>query len=267
MSWYNKLERRFGNFAPAHLTTAIVFGQVIVYVLNYMNSESRMLEAMVYVPALVLQGEIWRLFTFILIPAFRNPVFFLFGILFFHMMGTQLEHEWGDFKYALYVGAGWLATVAAGFLTPGFPVSNALLLGSIVLAFAWLYPNYEFLAYFILPVKMRWLGWFMWATFAWLLVTGSWTTRVMVLAGILNFLIFFGSDIVRKVRWYMRRNERRATLAMAEREKTVEDAGRVCAVCGRSEASDPDLEFRYCSQCADAACYCIDHIYDHEHHK
>ncbi len=38
-----------------------------------------------------------------------------------------------------------------------------------------------------------------------------------------------------------------------------------CAVCGRTELDDPDLEFRYCSKCAGNREYCSDHLYTHVH--
>ena len=38
-----------------------------------------------------------------------------------------------------------------------------------------------------------------------------------------------------------------------------------CTVCGRTDASNPELEFRYCSKCNGYYCYCSDHINNHSH--
>ena len=38
-----------------------------------------------------------------------------------------------------------------------------------------------------------------------------------------------------------------------------------CAVCGRTELDDPNLEFRYCSKCQGNYEYCMDHIFTHIH--
>ena len=38
-----------------------------------------------------------------------------------------------------------------------------------------------------------------------------------------------------------------------------------CAVCGRTELDDPDLEFRFCSKCSGNYEYCQDHLYTHIH--
>ncbi len=38
-----------------------------------------------------------------------------------------------------------------------------------------------------------------------------------------------------------------------------------CEICGRTELSDPDLEFRYCSKCEGSHEYCMEHLYTHKH--
>ena len=38
-----------------------------------------------------------------------------------------------------------------------------------------------------------------------------------------------------------------------------------CAVCGKTDLTDPQMEFRYCSRCNGYYCYCADHINNHIH--
>ena len=38
-----------------------------------------------------------------------------------------------------------------------------------------------------------------------------------------------------------------------------------CAVCGRTELDDPDLEFRFCSKCSGNYEYCSEHLHTHTH--
>ena len=38
-----------------------------------------------------------------------------------------------------------------------------------------------------------------------------------------------------------------------------------CAVCGITDADDPNMEFRYCSKCDGYYCYCMNHINNHVH--
>ena len=40
-----------------------------------------------------------------------------------------------------------------------------------------------------------------------------------------------------------------------------------CAICGRTELDDENLEFRFCSKCEGDYEYCMDHLYTHEHVK
>ena len=47
----------------------------------------------------------------------------------------------------------------------------------------------------------------------------------------------------------------------------VETPRHRCAVCGRTELDDPNLEFRYCSKCNGNYEYCSDHLFNHEHVK
>lgn len=40
-----------------------------------------------------------------------------------------------------------------------------------------------------------------------------------------------------------------------------------CAICGRTELDDPNLEFRYCSKCEGNYEFCQDHLFLHIHAK
>ena len=40
-----------------------------------------------------------------------------------------------------------------------------------------------------------------------------------------------------------------------------------CAVCGRTEVTDPNLEFRFCSKCNGNYEYCQEHLFTHQHVK
>jgi hypothetical protein len=40
-----------------------------------------------------------------------------------------------------------------------------------------------------------------------------------------------------------------------------------CAICGRTELTNPELQFRYCSKCVGNREYCQDHLFTHQHVK
>ena len=38
-----------------------------------------------------------------------------------------------------------------------------------------------------------------------------------------------------------------------------------CTICGITDRTHPQMDFRYCSKCAGSPCYCADHLRNHEH--
>lgn len=259
MSWLDNLEHRLRPFAVPHVTLGLIMGQVYVFLMALVKPE--FVGAFELVPERVLAGEAWRPFTFFLIPPIGNPICMIFGWYLFYLMGTALENYWGTFRYNLFIFVGWVATVAASFVTPEQPTSNAFLMGSVFLAFAFLNPDFELYILFLLPLKIRWLAVLTWCTYGYLLVTGTWTTRLAVLASVSNFLLFFGSELFFRVK-----GARRRMALQAQRFATPErEYFHRCAVCGITDRTHPKMEFRYCSKCAGAHGYCTEHLRNHEH--
>jgi hypothetical protein len=262
MSFLDKLERAFGRYAIENLSIYIIIGQVFVLLGAMFNLLD--LRLFVLVPELVLQGQWWRLLTFVfyLSPptgAF-GPVFVAFALYIFYMMGGALEGHWGAFRYNLFLFIGYALTVGAAFLTPNSVATNLFLGASVFLAFAYLYPDFEFLIFFILPVKVKWLALLAWAVYGVRFFLGAWPERLQILASVGNFLLFFSGDIL----WGMRHGHR----AMARKAREFAEAGEPrhrCHVCGKTDRTHPDLDFRYCSKCAGDQCYCPEHIQNHTH--
>jgi hypothetical protein len=164
----NKLERAFGRFAIANLSLYLVAGQVMVFILVWFDKIS--IGPVLLIPAYVLHGELWRVLTFVLVPHLSSPglfgyVFIAFSWWIFYLMGSALEDYWGVFRYNLFLFMGWALTVGAAFLAPDVPATNLFVAGSVFLAFAYLNPDFELWLYF-LPVKVKWLGLFMWVRYA-----------------------------------------------------------------------------------------------------
>ncbi|MDD2763210.1 MAG: hypothetical protein PHE83_04445 [Opitutaceae bacterium] len=261
MSPLTKLERLLGRLALPNLSLYLVAGQVLCWGLALMAGFN--LERIALLPAAVLAGEFWRLATFLLLPPSIHPVFIAFAWYLFYLMGTALEHYWGVFRYNAFIGLGWLLTVAVAFLTPGVYASNLFLAGSVFLAFAYLNPDFTMMIFFILPVKIKWLALLQWLGYGFVLVVGPWSARLMVLAATGNFLVFFAGDIVQGVRSGRRRMAHQATVFAARRDER--EPRHRCRVCGKTDLSHPQTDFRYCSKCADNQCYCPEHIFNHEH--
>ena len=115
--------------------------------------------------------------------------------------------------------------------------------------------------FFVLPIEVRWLALIAWIGYGWRFLSSPlWIERLHIFASVANFLLFFGPALI--ARWRGRQRRWQHQRQQAEAAKVPRN---VCAVCGRSNVSDPQLEFRYCSQCGDGSCYCQEHLADHEH--
>ena len=254
----DKLERRFGHIAIPNLTLVLVAGQSLCFILYAIDPG--FIRELVLVPHLVLKGEIWRLITFIIVPPQTNPIFAFFALYIFYMMGTALEEEWGLFKYNVYMAVAFFATVIITILGPVYVADNFYIEASVFLAFAFLYPDFEFLLFFVLPVKVKYLSWFTWFIYAFQIVAGNISQRCLIVASLCNYFLFFGKDIIESIRSQQRRKEFES--------KQVELTERVlhrCEKCGCTEKTDINIEFRVCSKCTEGQEYCLDHIGEHEH--
>lgn len=262
MSLLSRLQRRLGRFAIPNLTSLLIVGQVAVYMVEMTQPGS--VARILFDPTLVAEGEIWRVFTFLFTPPFSNPLFALIFWLLLYRFGTALEQEWGTFRYNLFLLIGYLANVGAAFAgsAVGAPVAatNSFLYGTIFLAFARLFPDYVLYLMFVLPVKVKWLALLQWILYAHRLLVGPWVVKMLVIASVLNYLLFFGRAHWRDLRHWRRRQEYRAKTAKAAATPLHE-----CRVCGLDSAESPRTMFRYCSKCAGQQCYCPEHIRDHEH--
>ena len=67
MNWIDKLERKFGRHGGiTNLTVYIIICYVIGYLLTYMNPS--LLSMMSLDVSKILQGQIWRLVTWVIYP-------------------------------------------------------------------------------------------------------------------------------------------------------------------------------------------------------
>lgn len=258
MSLLDRLERKLRRFAIPNLTLLIVAGQAFFYFACVANRD--LLDQMTLVPDRVMEGEVWRLFVFMIMPETMHPLFIFFALYLFYIMGTALEREWGEFRYNIYILIAYLATVAAAFIFPGVSATNSYILASVFLAFAMVFPDFEILLFFILPVKVKWIAAVTWILYGVTLLTASTPTVAAMLASVANFNLFFWRDLIRLSRKASPRRAGGATVPAA-----TKDAFHTCVVCGRSDVSHPELEFRYCPLCHGSPCYCMDHIQNHEH--
>ena len=322
----NRLERRFGAYAIPNLTRVIIGCYVIGYILERVNPNAMLY--MMLEPGAILRGQIWRIITWMLVPPGGSTgglgIFFTIIMLFFYLsIGSSLERAWGDFRYNLYIFGGMLISLITAFIvwgifraaSPSLAESGALdiyigmtfstsyVVMSILLAFAATFPEVQVMLYFVIPIKMKWIGILDGCFILYdiiqdlrLIFTGdviAFIPLAAVISSLLNFVIFFFmSRDLRRFSFSEQKRKRdfkrsyAAGEAMArnraasarggnenrgpETQKTVKPqrfARHRCCICGRTEISDPELEFRYCSKCEGSYEYCMDHLYTHTHVK
>lgn len=263
MNWLNKLERKFGRLAIPGLMYYIVILNAIVYFFMYIDKSGTIINALTLDPALVMKGEIWRLVSYIFIPPTTSLLFIVFVLLFYYTVGTGLEQEWGSFKFNMYYLVGMIATTVAAFITGG-GVTGVYLNLSLFLAFAYLYPDYQILIFFIIPLKVKYLAWLNLAFIAYTVITQPLSAKVVAIVSLANYLLFFGKDLLQHTR---RQRQVYETRQKFQTENAYTPPAHVCEYCGMTEKTDPNMEFRHCPDCDPQYEYCTKHLNIHQHVK
>ena len=282
MNFLNKMERKIGKYAIPNLMIYLIAAYCIGFVIYTVNPNFMLM--LTLSPYHILHGQVWRLITWILMPTDTRVFSLLIMALLYYQLGSALERSWGTFRFNVYIFGGMLFTVIGAFILYGIYAASGTgnletisLISSltfttnyinltIFLAFAVMYPEMQILLFFIIPVKMKWMAVVYAVLIAINLILTSWGGRIAIIMSILNFLIFFLST----------RNYRRVSPKEIHRKQVFKAQMREprkgsmvtkhkCAVCGRTELDDPNLEFRFCSKCDGNYEYCQDHLFTHTH--
>ncbi len=298
-----KMERKFGRYAirglMKYMTVLFLAGLLMAWLASDFYMEWLALD----VEKTFFHFQFWRLFTFLIYPIEGDTsIFALISLYLYYMIGTMLELRWGSFRFNLFYLSGILFTILGTVITYvitwkvfGHGMSMAAGLGYINLAmffaFSVEYGDVELLLFFLLPIKVKYLGliyggYYIYS-FAKMFITCYKADLMIVfvlnfipfLIGMLNFLLFY--FVTRKERKAQRVTfgDRRRRFAYQHGvEAGRRDGGVVtdvgsrkvitkhrCVVCGRTELDDEMLEFRFCSKCEGDYEYCTDHLYTHTH--
>ena len=275
------------NFGIPNLMKIIVFGQIAVYLVDLISrlmfSQSWM-SILQFYPAYILHGQVWRLVTWVVVPYASSPFMLLLSCYFYYWIAAMLEREWGTARFTLFYLSGMVLSVLLG-LAMGLvqmnttftisPINLGYYLNlSIFLVLAVLYGEMQVLLFFVVPVKMKWM-----ALIDVVLVVldmvdlarmGYWMLALVPLASFVNFVVFTWPFWRAKLGLARHKTNPKVIHFKQAQKKAQETRGyhHKCAVCGITDADDPDMEFRYCSKCNGYYCYCANHINNHVHiHK
>ncbi len=287
----SKFEKKFGKYAVRNLSLVLIACYVIGYIIELAVPSVQSL--LTLNPQAILKGQVWRLFTWVLIPPSSLDFFTILMLLFYYNVGSSLEMVWGTYRYNVYLFSGMLYTIVGSFLSYGIYClmcqnaglePNAAMIQSastlfstyyinmsIFLAYAATFPNAHVLLMFMIPIKMKWMGIAYGALLLVQLINGvgipvfDMFYRIALVASLLNFVVFWFTT--RGKLSMSPRQARRRQEFRAEIKHTTRVVKHKCAICGRTDEDDPTLEFRYCSKCNGNYEYCQDHLFTHEHVK
>lgn len=275
------LRRNFERFCYRHhskgipnLMLYIALGTAIMYLFVRIDPSGRLYEFMRFDGAAILHGQVWRLLTYILLPTDSNILLLAVSLYLYYFIGKAIESRWGTFRFNLFYFSGVIIMDLAALLLGVNAHSSALNL-SLLLAFATMFPENQVLLMFIIPIKMKWLAWFYFAMLIYGFFVYPLFYSLYTLAALLNYFLFFGADILHilpdflqpRGRTFTKKQKPNANWSNQYKAKPKEQPAyrHKCTVCGRTDVSNPELEFRYCSRCNGYYCYCMDHINDHPH--
>ena len=282
------LRKRFDRFCfqnrnkgIPNLMLYVALGSAVVNILSIVDKTDLLYFLLCFDRASILQGQVWRLITYPLTFTTGSLPLTAISLICYYSLGRAMENLWGTLRFNLFYLSGVVLMDVYCMIFGGMADVYYLNM-SLFLAYATLYPNAQFLFLFIIPVK------------AWIFAL---IDLVMVLYGLLmypfpynlfsvvalaNYFLFFGKDVLNVIPLTWRVNARRLF-----KKKPAKKTGTIpfptagsyeastakpkapythrCTVCGRTDVSDPELEFRYCSRCKGYHCYCQDHISNHTH--
>ena len=270
------------RFGIPNLMRYIVIISAVVFLLDYFSKGAA--SYMLYFDAgLILEkGELWRLITWLFVPSGNNIFWTIIGLFCYYSIGSSVEGYWGRVKFNLFYLSCVVITVVLAFVSllwTDYPyITNGMLNNVLFLVFATLFPTAMIRIQFIIPIQAKWLA----ALYVVLTIydifkygLGYLIFMLPMYLGIwLPYLVFFWDrvwDLLAEFGFRFRHQNSKQTIQFksAVRQQKKKDAERgyrhKCAVCGRTDASNPELEFRYCSRCAGYHCFCQDHIFQHEH--
>lgn len=198
MNWLYRLDYKYGRRALPNLMLYIVIGQFVVFAVNLFYPALGLSSLIALNRDMIFQGQVWRIVTFLFEPMNSSPLWILISMYFYWFIGSSLENEWGSFKFDFYYLAGAFMTVVFALIT-GSGINMYLNL-SLFVAFAILWPDQEFLVFFVIPVKAKYLALLDVIPMILGVVTGSWSVRGSIFASVIMLFIFFGGDFLRRIK-------------------------------------------------------------------
>ena len=257
-------------------------GTALVYIMSQMSGNYFLYNLLYFDRQRILQGEIWRLITYPLTYRIDSLLLMAVSLLCYYSIGRAMENIWGTLRFNLFYFTGVLMMDVYCMIFGGTASVTYLNL-SLFLSYATLFPDAQFLLFFIIPVKAWLFAVIDLAIVVMDLISYPFPYNLFSVISLANYFLFFGKDVLNVIPMSWQINARRLFKKQPVRQKQPKvipfDAGSYeaakatpkapythrCTICGRTDVSNPELEFRYCSRCKGYYCYCEEHISNHSH--
>ena len=290
----SNLRRKFERFCfqnrdkgIPNLMLYVSVGTAVVYLMTLMTRDATLYNILYFDRELILQGQVWRLITYPLTTYRHNILLQLISLLCYYSLGRAMENRWGTFKFNLFYFTG-IVMMDIYAMVFGCVADVYYLNMSLFLGYATMYPDSHFLLFYIIPVK----AWIFALLDLLIVISGLFSYpfpyNLFPVIALANYFLFFGKEVLNVIPLSWRANARRlfrkgkpkTSPGSVKQPKVIQfNAGSYeastatpkapythrCTVCGRTDISHPELEFRYCSRCKGYHCYCEDHISNHNH--
>lgn len=304
----SNFEKKFGKYAIKNLSLILIIFYAAGYLLSMLAP--KMLDFLYLDPYKIIhEFQIWRILTWLIVPPGKFDFWTIITLYFYYSIGTSLEMTWGRYRYNIYIFSGIIFTLVAAFvlyfigvpevglcIMPGGTLTTAwagcvmfstyYVNMSIFLAFAATFPNNYVYLFFLLPIKVAFLGIVYGAFLIYDVFTyvkgfvdtsdaGYIAYGVVIVASLLNFVVFFimqkkrihkGSNFQAQFRKRMEAERVKRNDSSSGFEKPKQNVTKhKCSVCGKTDETDPEMTFRFCSKCDGNYEYCQDHLFTHRH--
>ena len=283
------LRRRFERFCfqnrgkgISNLMLYITLGCALVYLITQITQNPILYNLLVFDRNAILHGQLWRLISYPLTFYNSNVLLMALVLYCYYSLGRAIETIWGTFRFNLFYLTGIVMMDVYCMLFGGQADVTYLNL-SLFLSYATMFPNSGFLLFFIIPVKAWIFALVDLALVVYGLIAYPFPYNLFSVISLANYFLFFGKDVLNVIplSWRIKFN-RIFKKGAAPRQPKVVPFAKIevkkvpvqqakpsythrCTICGRTDVSHPQLEFRYCSKCNGYFCYCEDHINNHTH--
>lgn len=272
------------NKGIPNLMLYICIGNAVVYLMSILAQNYYLYYLLCFDRALILRGQVWRLITYPLtmqagMGGGLNILLVAIMLFCYYSLGTIMERRWGTLKFNLFYLSGVVMMDVFCMFFPNCRADVSYLNLSLFLGYATMFPDATFLLYMIIPIKAWLFGLFDLILVFIGVVQNRFPTNIFPLIALANYFLFFGSDVLNliPIKWRLKLQKLLHIKPSSGGPKVIhfkvtqppkqekQDYNHRCTVCGRTDVTNPELEFRYCSRCKGYYCYCQDHINNHAH--